>query len=62
MRESARALTTRDKQTDPQSILQLRNNRAFRDEGKKLSLDSVWKRKDQTEEHGHLEDEKQENL
>lgn len=43
---------------DPQTILQLRDYRAFRDEGEKLTPDSEGKGYDQAHEDAHLEDEK----
>lgn len=48
--------------TYPQTILQFRYYRAFRDKGEKLAPDSEGKRHDQAHEDAHLEDEKAKNL
>lgn len=45
-----------------QSILQLSNNRALRDESKQLALDGVGERYDEGQEYSHLEHQKEEHL
>ena len=45
-----------------QSILQLGNNWALRDESKQLALDGVGERYDEGQEYTHLEHQKEEHL